>query len=79
VNIILVIQPKKQEEDVRLTMASILGSAKATQEADLVLLLQVGGAFALCGWCAVGVCCRLVLCLLGVILVQRQGNGEVPT
>jgi hypothetical protein len=64
VNIILVIQPKKQEEDVRLTMASILGSAKATQEADLVMLLQVGLAYALCVRCAVGVFCRLVFVLV---------------
>jgi hypothetical protein len=64
VNIILVIQPKKQEEDVRLTMASILGSAKATQEADLVMLLQVGVAYALCVWCAVG--CMLSTCVVFV-------------
>jgi hypothetical protein len=68
-----VIQPKKQEEDVRLTMASILGSAKATQEADLVMLLQVGVAYALCVWCAVGVCCRLVFVLVRCSLGTTSG------
>lgn len=44
VNIILVIHPRKEEEDVKLTMSSIFGTAKATQEADLVLILQVNYA-----------------------------------
>jgi hypothetical protein len=41
VNIILVIHPRKEEEGVRLSLSSVFGSAKATQEADLVLILQV--------------------------------------
>lgn len=41
VNIILVIHPRKEEEDVKLTITSIFGTAKATQESDLVLILQV--------------------------------------
>jgi twinkle protein len=42
VNVILVMHPRKEEEGVRLSMSSVFGSAKATQEADLVLILQVG-------------------------------------
>ena len=41
VNIIVVIHPRKEEEGLPLTMSSIFGTAKATQEADLVLILQV--------------------------------------
>lgn len=41
VNIVLVIHPRKEEEDTKLTMSSIFGTAKATQEADIVLILQV--------------------------------------
>jgi hypothetical protein len=70
VNIILVIQPKKQEEDVRLTMASILGSAKATQEADLVMLLQVG-------YCACCVCCALLVVLSHGGVLVRCNLGTV--
>ena len=40
VNIILVIHPRKEDENQMLGMSSIFGSAKATQEADLVLILQ---------------------------------------
>ena len=40
VNIILVIHPRKEDEGQLLGMSSIFGSAKATQEADLVLILQ---------------------------------------
>lgn len=38
---ILVIHPRKEDDAVPLGMSSIFGSAKATQEADLVMLLQV--------------------------------------
>lgn len=41
VNIILVVHPRKQDDDALLGLSSIGGSAKASQEADLVLLLQV--------------------------------------
>lgn len=40
VNIILVIHPRKEDENAPLKMSSISGTAKATQEADLVLILQ---------------------------------------
>ncbi|XP_052073848.1 twinkle mtDNA helicase-like [Mytilus californianus] len=40
VHITLVIHPRKENEDTELTTASIFGSAKATQEADNVILLQ---------------------------------------
>lgn len=40
VNIILVIHPRKEDENQMLGMSSIFGSAKATQEADIVLILQ---------------------------------------
>ena len=36
----LIIHPKKVEDDNNLNVASIFGSAKATQEADSVLILQ---------------------------------------
>lgn len=41
VNVILVIHPRKVEEDQPLSLASISGTSKATQEADIVLILQV--------------------------------------
>eukprot|EP00752_Nemacystus_decipiens_P012825 g11358.t1 len=40
VHITLVIHPRKEDEEHKLTMSSIFGSAKATQEADLVVILQ---------------------------------------
>ncbi|XP_063448641.1 twinkle mtDNA helicase-like [Mytilus trossulus] len=40
VHLTLVIHPRKENEDTELTTASIFGSAKATQEADNVILLQ---------------------------------------
>jgi twinkle protein len=36
----LVIHPRKEEDNQLLGMSSIFGTAKATQEADLVLILQ---------------------------------------
>lgn len=42
VHISLVIHPRKQEEDAPLTHASVFGTAKATQEADNVIILQRG-------------------------------------
>lgn len=44
VHISLVIHPRKTEEDSPLTHASVFGTAKATQEADNVLILQRGRA-----------------------------------
>jgi twinkle protein len=41
VHITLVVHPRKQQESVKLSMDSIYGSAKATQEADTVMILQV--------------------------------------
>lgn len=41
VHIALVIHPRKEDEGHKLTTSSIFGSAKATQEADLVIILQV--------------------------------------
>jgi twinkle protein len=40
VNVILVIHPRKEDENVPLQVSSIFGGAKASQEADLVLILQ---------------------------------------
>ena len=40
-NVILVVHPRKEDETASLSRASVFGSAKATQEADLVLILQV--------------------------------------
>ena len=41
VNIILVIHPRKENDQMPLSISSIFGTAKATQEADLVLIIQV--------------------------------------
>ena len=40
VNVILVIHPKKEDDKIALGISSIFGSAKATQESDMVLILQ---------------------------------------
>lgn len=40
VHIMLIIHPKKVEDDTNLNVASIFGSAKSTQEADTVMILQ---------------------------------------
>ena len=40
VNIIIVIHPKKEDDKLSLGISSIFGTAKATQESDLVLILQ---------------------------------------
>ncbi|XP_062501467.1 twinkle mtDNA helicase-like isoform X2 [Corticium candelabrum] len=41
VHVTLVIHPRKEEDDRELSMSSIFGSAKASQEADNVLILHV--------------------------------------
>ncbi len=41
VHITLVIHPRKEDEAFKLTTSSIFGSAKASQEADLIVILQV--------------------------------------
>ena len=43
VHITLVCHPKKEEEGAKLGISSVYGSAKATQEADTVLILQNDG------------------------------------
>jgi twinkle protein len=43
VHVTLVVHPRKEQEDSKLSMSSIYGSAKATQEADTVLILQHDG------------------------------------
>eukprot|EP00586_Coscinodiscus_wailesii_P018891 CAMPEP_0172515116 /NCGR_PEP_ID=MMETSP1066-20121228/265464_1 /TAXON_ID=671091 /ORGANISM="Coscinodiscus wailesii, Strain CCMP2513" /LENGTH=175 /DNA_ID=CAMNT_0013296067 /DNA_START=291 /DNA_END=818 /DNA_ORIENTATION=- len=40
VHVTLVVHPRKEDEGVKLSISSIYGSAKATQEADTVILLQ---------------------------------------
>lgn len=40
VHVTLVIHPRKEDENQKLSMSSIFGSAKMTQEADLVIILQ---------------------------------------
>lgn len=42
VQISLIIHPKKVDDDTNLNVASIFGSAKITQEADNVMILQKG-------------------------------------
>ena len=39
----LSMHPRKEDEGVRLGLSSIFGSAKATQEADAVIILQNDG------------------------------------
>jgi len=41
-HITLVMHPRKQDEDTPLSNASIFGTAKATQEADNIIILQKG-------------------------------------
>ena len=36
----MIIHPKKVEDDKNLTVSSIFGTAKSTQEADTVMILQ---------------------------------------
>ena len=43
VHVTLVVHPRKEDEGVKLGISSIYGSAKATQEADTVLILQNDG------------------------------------
>jgi twinkle protein len=40
VNIIIVIHPKKEDDKLALGISSIFGTAKATQESDVILILQ---------------------------------------
>jgi twinkle protein len=40
VHVTLVVHPRKEDEASKLSMSSIYGSAKATQEADTVMILQ---------------------------------------
>jgi hypothetical protein len=40
VHVILVVHPRKEEEASKLSISSFYGSAKATQEADTVIILQ---------------------------------------
>ena len=40
VHVNIVVHPRKEDEGSKLAMSSIYGSAKATQEANLVLILQ---------------------------------------
>jgi twinkle protein len=44
VHVTLVVHPRKETEGNRLGISSIFGSAKVTQEADLILILQNEGA-----------------------------------
>jgi twinkle protein len=43
VHITLVVHPRKEQENSYLSMSSVYGSAKATQEADIVMILQNDG------------------------------------
>lgn len=48
VHVTVVIHPRKEKDDELLSMTSVFGAAKATQEADTVLILQsVNGAKAI--------------------------------
>lgn len=52
VHVTLVIHPRKEDEGHKLTTSSIFGSAKATQEADLVVILQVMPSLVSCSSCS---------------------------
>ena len=43
VHVTLVVHPRKEDEGVKLGISSFYGSAKATQEADTVIILQSDG------------------------------------
>jgi hypothetical protein len=43
IHITLVVHPRKEDETAKLNISSFYGSAKATQEADTVLILQAEG------------------------------------
>jgi twinkle protein len=43
IHVTLVVHPRKEDEGAKLGISSIYGSAKATQEADLVLIVQSDG------------------------------------
>jgi len=43
IHITLVIHPRKQDDDQPLNNSSVFGSAKATQEADTVIIIQKNG------------------------------------
>jgi twinkle protein len=43
VHLTLVVHPRKEDETSKLSISSIYGSAKATQEADTVIILQHDG------------------------------------
>lgn len=43
VHLTLVVHPRKEDESSKLSISSIYGSAKATQEADTVIILQHDG------------------------------------
>ncbi len=43
VHVTLVVHPRKEDENAKLGMSSFFGSAKSTQEADTVLILQSDG------------------------------------
>jgi hypothetical protein len=43
VHLTLVVHPRKEDESSKLSMSSFYGSAKATQEADTVIILQHDG------------------------------------
>ena len=44
VHVTLVVHPRKEDEGIRLGLASIGGTAKISQESDLVVILQVGSS-----------------------------------
>ena len=44
VHVTLVVHPRKEPESVPLTLSSVFGTAKATQEADNVYILQRDGS-----------------------------------
>ncbi|CAM9931053.1 unnamed protein product, partial [Heterosigma akashiwo] len=40
VHVCLVIHPRKEDDETRLGISHIFGTAKATQEADVIFILQ---------------------------------------
>jgi twinkle protein len=67
VHITLVVHPRKEAENVNLGISSVFGTAKATQEADNVIIVQATSEVGAGGGghpCARNVCARVRVCSL---------------
>jgi hypothetical protein len=60
VNVIIVVHPRKEDEMASLDLSSVFGTAKATQEADIVLILQVDNSYSRDDFITLPVTCYLL-------------------